>query len=253
MNKSDHLKSIHEINHDKWLKLSHKKIYFGHMSVGYNIISGLKKVIEQNQAIELKIIEIDNDQISPLSDPVFAHSRLGGNEDPKSKIDAFVALMKNGMANNVDIAFFKLCYMDINQATNINGLFAYYKSSMQELSEKFPETIFAHVTTPLTSRQTGLKALIKKMIGRQLRGYNNTVREQFNEMMRNEYAQAGKLFDLALIEATCPDMNQENCQTTNKESLSLQPVYTEDGSHLNAFGSKIVAEQLLISLAALVL
>lgn len=251
MDKSANLKSIQEIHQEKWLNLSHQKIYFGHMSIGYNIISGLKKVIQKNPKIELNIIEIDPNQILPISTPVFAHSRIGGNEDPKSKIDAFVSLMENGMAKNVDIAFFKLCYVDITLNTDTKDLFSYYKSAMQKLSEKYPETIFVHITTPLTSRQTGLKAFIKKIIGRPLRGANNPAREQYNAMIRGEYTQTGKLFDLALIESTCSDMNVKNCQAMNKENHSLQPAYTEDGGHLNDFGSEIVAEQLLIFLATL--
>jgi len=251
MDKSAYFKSIQEIHQDEWRDLSYKKIYFGHMSIGYNIISGIEKVLEQHPEISLKIIEIEPNQIHPIADPAFSHSRLGGNEDPKSKVDAFVSLLEKGIADNLDIAFFKLCYVDINQGTNTKELFAYYKSAMQELSAKFPKTIFIHVTTPLTSHQTGFKALIKKMIGRPLRGHNNPAREQFNEMMRSEYAQTGKLFDLALIESTCSDMNAKNCQAKNKENLSLQPAYTEDGGHLNDFGSEIVAEQLLIFLATL--
>lgn len=221
--------------------ISNKKIYFGHQSVGYNIISGIQHILPQHPDLKLNIIDLKNNQSPSFSAPIFAHSAIGTNQDPKSKIDAFVALMDKGMAQNVDIAFFKFCYVDIHQGTNIKNLFTYYKDAMKKLVEKYPETTFAHVTAPLTSRQTGIKATIKKIMGKPLRGDNNKIRTQFNEMMRKEYAGKAPIFDLALIESTTPNKKSQINQ-------ALLPEYTKDGGHLNNLGSKTVAEKLLIFL-----
>ena len=224
--------------------LSNKKIYFGHQSVGYNIIAGMQDILPQHPDIKLNIIDLKNNQSPSFSAPIFAHSAIGANQNPKSKIDAFVALMDKGMAQNVGIAFFKFCYVDIHQGTNIKNLFTYYKDAMKKLTEKYPQTTFAHVTAPLTSRQTGIKAAIKKIMGKPLRGDNNKTRTEFNEMMRKEYAGKAPIFDLALIESTPPDGKGQNSQT-------LLPEYTEDGGHLNNLGSKTAAKQLLIFLATI--
>ncbi|MDL1975901.1 MAG: hypothetical protein LWX55_14230 [Deltaproteobacteria bacterium] len=70
-------------------------------------------------------------------------------------------------------------------------------------------------------------------------------------MMRDEYTDKGTLFDLVLIESTCLDKKWKHFPDTNEKSPILLTFYTEDGSHLNEFGSKTVAEQLLIFLATL--
>ena len=241
--KAVYFKTIQDIPSQKWADLSNKNIYFGHQSVGYNIIAGLQDVLQHQPGIKLNIIETENVQSQSLSIPFFAHSRIGVNQDPKSKIDVFVDLMDKGMAQKADIAFFKFCYVDIHQGTHIEELFTYYKTSLKRLSDKYPGTIFIHVTAPLTSQQTGVKAIIKKIIGKPLRGDNNKYREQFNKLMRTEYAGEESLFDLALLESSTPD----NSET----GLALHPSFTEDGGHLNKLGGKTIAEQLLIFLASL--
>ena len=241
--------SVQNISRQKWSEFAPKKIFFGHMSIGYNIISGIKELLQQHPEIKLKIVETKKSQIHTLKQPVLVHSSIGGNEDPKSKIDAFVHLMTKGMAQSVDMAFFKLCYVDINARTDINSLFKYYKSNMEKLSSLFPETVFLHITTPLTSHQTGTKALIKKIIGKPLRGVNNRYREEYNEMMRTEYHDRGVLFDLALVEASqTADFQTRANIHPNRALLSA---YTDDGCHLNSLGSKVIAEQLLAFLTSL--
>ena len=74
------------------------------------------------------------------------------------------------------------------------------------LKEAYPETIFIHVTMPLTSIQTGPKAWVKKIIGRQIRGIDDNIkRNQFNDMLRKEGEGKAPIFDLAKIESTLPD------------------------------------------------
>ena len=49
--------SVKDIPTAKWEKLSQKKIYFGHQSVGFNIIDGIKDLMKENPQIKLNIIE----------------------------------------------------------------------------------------------------------------------------------------------------------------------------------------------------
>jgi hypothetical protein len=42
------LTPIENINESIWRKLSQKKIYFGHQSVGNNIIKGLEDILNEN-------------------------------------------------------------------------------------------------------------------------------------------------------------------------------------------------------------
>ena len=41
-----------------WQKLSSKKIFFGHQSVGYNIMEGVRDLITESPMIRLNVLEI---------------------------------------------------------------------------------------------------------------------------------------------------------------------------------------------------
>ena len=190
----------------KWL--SDKKIYFGHKSVGENIIDGIKEILDQYTQIDIRILETTLD--SDFGSPVFAHSSVGRNNDPISKIDAFSGYLKKGINEKVDIAFFKLCYVDFNTLTNIEDVFRRYRNTMTELKNEYPEITFLHLTVPLVTHETGIKTAIKKIVGRPLWGYDdNLVRERYNEMIRREYSGREPLFDIAQVESTHSDGKRE--------------------------------------------
>jgi hypothetical protein len=245
------IKQITDVPEEELINLSNRKIFFGHQSVGDNIISGLQEILQQHPNIKLNFLEIKKEKPQPLSHPVFAHAKIGANLDPKLKIDDFVNVIEHGLGKSTDFAFMKFCYIDIHKGTDIKSLFSYYKNAMEKLAAAYPNTRFIHVTAPLTSRQTGIKAMIKKIIGKPLRGDNNPARAQFNQMMRAEYLGKQPLFDLACLEATKPADMPADCSNISLQNQELLPKYTDDGGHLNALGSKIIAEQLIIFLANL--
>ena len=248
--KPTHLPLIKDIQGSAWKKLSKKRIYFGHQSVGFNIIDGIKYVMKENPQIKLNIVETNDP--SEFNTPLFAHSRVGKNMDPRSKIDAFANFMEKGIGDNANIAFFKFCYVDVTARTVIDKVFDDYKNTMSRLKESYPRTKFIHMSVPLTVRQTGIKAWIKKLIGRPISGYyDNIKRNQFNELLRKEYNGKEPVFDLAMIESTFPDGSRSSFTKEGRSYYSLVSDYTDDGGHLNDKGRKIIAEQLLILLSNL--
>ena len=80
---------------------------------------------------------------------------------------------------------------------------------------------------------------------------DNSKRYEFNELLRKEYERKAPVFDLARIESTFPDGRRSLFSKGGTTYYSLVSDYTHDGGHLNEFGRKIVAEQLLILLASL--
>lgn len=244
------LPSIKDVPARVWQNLSQKKIFFGHQSVGFNIIDGIKDIMKENPQIKLNILETINP--SDLNSPAFTHSPVGENMNPKSKSDAFAELMNDGFGDNTDIAFLKFCYIDFALGTNVDELFTTYESTMSLLRTKYPQVVFIHITVPLTTPQRGLKALIKKTIGKPVSGYEENIRrEEFNEKLRKHYAGKEPVFDLALIESTTETGSRVTFTHKGKTGYSLAPEYTNDGGHLNERGRKIVAEQLLILLSKL--
>ena len=227
-------------------KLSEKKIYFGHQSVGYNILSGVSDILKENPKVKLNIIRIN--EPSALNFPILAHSSIGQNENPESKIHDFERYMDKGVGNNPDIALFKFCYVDINRTTDIEKLFSAYKDTMGRLMAKYPNTRFVHITAPLTIPESSAKAFLKGLIGKE---DNNIKRNLFNEKLRKEYGEKELIFDLAEIESTYPDGSRTFFTSGGKRYYTLAPEYTDDGGHLNEKGRKIVASDFLRFLSGL--
>lgn len=243
--------SIKDVSVAKWQSLSQKKIYFGHQSVGFNIIDGIKDVMKENPNVKLNIIETSNR--ADFNAPIFAHSRVGKNVDPKSKIDSFVESINQGIGEKADMAFFKFCYVDINGETDVASLLEDYKTKLKQLQMEYPNTKFIHMTIPLNTTKRTWKTRIKELIGKKdLWEYAGNIRKnEFNDLLKKEYGDKGVLFDLASVESTHPDGTHSTFAANGKSYLSLATEYTKDGGHLNEKGRKIIAEQLLIFLANL--
>lgn len=227
-------------------KVAGKRIYFGHQSVGLNIIDGINDILKEHQGVELKITKTTDPHV--LNGPVFAHSMVGENEDPISKINDFAHSMDNGIGGKADIAFFKFCYVDITRNTDVEEIFTAYKTAMQRLKDKYPNTRFVHLTSPLSLSAPSVKGWIKGVLGRE---DNNIKKNVFNEMLRREYEGRDPLFDLATIESTYPDGSRASFTNNGTTYYSLVPHYTSDSGHLNETGRKIMAGQLLKFLSKL--
>lgn len=248
MNKGT-LYSLKDVPASDWKKLSEKRIYFGHQSVGFNILDGMKDVMQENPQIVLKIVETR--KATDLAPGILVHTTIGKNDDPKSKCDDFREVM-NILGKYADSAGFKFCYVDFNVSTDVNKVFDYYQQTMNDVKKKYPDITFIHITTPLTTVQTGIKARIKEIMGKPVWGYNeNMKRDQFNQKLKGAYEGKAPIFDLAGIESTYPDGTRAVIKGTRGACPFLVPEYTTDGGHLNAKGRRVVAEQFLIFLAKL--
>lgn len=246
--KSSYIDIINSVSKKDWAELAQKKIYFGHQSVGFNIIDGIKDIMAEYNKIDLKITETDN--LNDFSNPLFGHSRIGQNTKLSSKLQDFEAKMFEGLGKKVDVAFFKFCYVDITEKTDIQKLFESYKQTMTNLEKKFPDTLFLHATVPLRTVRTSWKTHLKKMLGKNVWEYaDNIKRNEFNKMVRNEFKDSGRLFDIAYAESTYPDGSLEGITYNRRKYATLIPLYTNDGGHLNEDGRKVVAAHLLKLLA----
>jgi hypothetical protein len=246
-------KSISDVPASAWEELARKKIYFGHQSVGYNIMDGIGDVLKENPQIKLKLVETRDK--ARIAGGIFAHSRVGQNRDPESKINDFVIFNKQGIGNHADIAFFKLCMVDFDNQTDADELFRTYTEAMSELEEAFQETTYIHMTAPVTTDPPGFKKWIFKLrlLVKRFQGQavpDISPRTRFNQKLRDEYKGKAPFFDLAQIEATFPDGRLSTITENGQKHLALIPEYTDDGGHLNRTGRKYVAEKLLLMLVS---
>lgn len=240
--------SLQEIPESVWNNLAEKTLYFGHQSVGFNIIAGIETLMAEHPAIRLNLVKTTD--AAAFDSPIFGHSAVGNNTEPLTKIDAFTQVLKNGVGAKVEIAFLKFCFIDFDRKTpDVEGIFSQYVQAMRHLHEQFPHLTIVHFTVPLTAEQSGPKAWLKKTLGK---GANedNLARHRFNALLKAEYEGKAPIFDIATIESTLPDGTRASL--TAKDGTvydTLVPEYTDDGGHLNETGRKVVAEALLLFLA----
>ncbi|MHC4324791.1 MAG: hypothetical protein ACYSUX_11010 [Planctomycetota bacterium] len=229
------LPSIDDVPGEYWEKLAGKKIFFGHQSVGYNIIDGIADIINERDYIKLKVIEAR--ESADFDRPVFAHSQVGMNTEPFSKIKRFEEIMDAGVGSKVDIAFFKFCYVDIMRDSDPQKIVDGYRAVLEGLKVRYPNTKFLHVTVPILSAPKGikknLKQTIKSIIGRPGFLEDNMMRRRYNDLLNDAYSKSGPFFDLALIESV--NAGGFRCHVSKgAEKVSVMaPEYTEDGGHLN--------------------
>lgn len=235
--------TIDMISAEEWKSFTNKRIVFGHQSVGANILSGIKELASQ-AGINLTI----NGSRRTLTSNGITHFNIGQNGEPLSKINDFESAFETDTSNVVDVAIMKLCYIDFNKDTDVNKLAEDYVSTLGRLSNKFKNTTFIPVTAPITTVQTGPRALIKHLLGREPGGYSeNLRRKEFNDILRNKLGNRFKIFDLAKIESD----GTVNVQFNRETVEVLNPTITSDGGHLNSLGEKYIAAKLVKFISAL--
>jgi len=241
LNNQVNMDKIKNINQNKWDQLSKQKIYFGHQSVGYNIVDGMEVVLKENPNIKLSIKKGKDSDL--FKDPVFAHDNNGSNRDPKLKIDDFCSTIDH-IGKEVDFVGFKFCYVDVENGTDIHELFSYYKRKIKALSLKNPDLTIIHYTVPLKSLQSGPKAFIKKLLGKDIGIEDNIVRNEFNDLLRKEYPDP-IIFDIAKIESTFANGKRSFSEVNGNKVYTMVPAYTNDGGHLSKSGKKKIGEEYL--------
>lgn len=243
-------KSVAELKESELTALSQKSFYFGHQSVGVNVVDGLKMLMADYPLLKLNI-EVSEDP-SMVQTGAFLHSRIGENGKPKTKITAFENVLDNGFGNKVDVAFLKFCYVDTNQPVVVEDLFQDYKNRIAALKVKYPLTTFVHFTMPIRTVPTGWKVTIKNLIGKDIPAQQaNALRGQFNELLRAEYLGKEPVFDIARFESVVSTGKHYGFKQDGKHYEALAPENTYDGGHLSDQGKRWIAEQLIVFLAAL--
>ena len=214
-----------------------RKVYFGHKSVGGNIVAGIRRISDINLRTAYNQPE-QNDQslrttIEQLTGgPAFVEHDIGSDGLPFNKIASFERFMNDIIRDHVEIAFFKFCYMDFDAQTDVQALITAYKEAMDRLHARFPQVIFAHFTVPLYHRAAS---------------FDNNKREQFSQWVRETYK--SKVFDLATIESVDP--NGKTALSHDNVTIAMADEWTDDGGHLNEAGQNRMAGALIAFLAQL--
>ena len=227
-------------------KVGAYRVFFGHQSVGDNIMAGIEDLKAAAGGAGPEVVAWKPG--APLPETFFAHGYVGGNRSPASKFDDFAKAVDGELAGRVDVAFMKLCYVDIHKETDIKALFEAYAKTVETVKQRHPEVTVVHVTTPLMVKEgwSRLKYYVKAAMGVE---NDNEKRNAFNAMMRERF-RGEPIFDLEAIQSTRPDGRKEAFGKGGKV-LGLARAYTYDGGHLNELGRRLVARELVAFLAGL--
>jgi hypothetical protein len=208
------------------------RIFFGHQSVGRDILAGIAMV-----APSLRIVSLD----ATPDGPALIEASIGKNEHPASKDRAFLEALAG--LGPVDVALYKYCYVDISLETDVHALFAGYAQTL----EQAPVPVVP-VTLPLTAVEPGWKRWLKRVAGRPTQAALNAKRMEFNGMLRERFAD-GAIVDLARLESTRDDGSRCLTRVDGADVECLVPEFSDDGSHLNDRGRVHVARAFLQALS----
>ncbi len=229
-------------------RVAQRRIFFGHQSVGNNLLDGVKQLAAMVGA-PVNVVEVK--AASAVGSAMIGHALIPENGEPLKKLKSFEQAMSSKSAS-LDIAFMKFCYVDFTAETNATALFESYRSTLDALQAKNPGTTFVHVTAPLIVVQGGIKAGVKRLLGNAPYGtLENMRREEYNTLLRQAYQGRAPIFDLAKVESTSPDGTVETVEWKGRAAPAMAPVYSDDGGHLNAVGKLRAARELVSILASI--
>ncbi len=224
-------------------------IFFGHRSVGFNILSGIDSLKSANPArfsinrISFSAYDPDYSWFNGANG--IADIEIGANGDYQSKINRFSELLNNGFGSALNklnsngipgVAMMKFCYVDIT--SNPSAIWNSYLSTLTNLQTAYPITQFVFWTIPLSTIS------------------GNEDRNILNQSIRTHTNGKNVVFDLADIETYAPNGNR--CCATDRLGINgtcaanATPVlcqqyfdasdpYNDDGHLVSALGQERVA------------
>ena len=225
-----------------------KRIYFGHQSVGFDVMKGVRELTAS--APESSPVFVSADTAVLPAGGWFADSRIGRNGYPAEKCGAFRETVTRLERDSLDIAIMKFCYADISPGTDPAKVFELYARTVDSLKRAFPATVFVHSTIPYTLKTSWWKLLAKRILGREDHSQaGNLQRTRFNTLLAQHYG-GDPVFDIARVESTHPDGRREAFSFEGETAFSLIGELTHDGGHLNETGRRLAAREFLRVLAA---
>src|SRR2546423_4655233 len=187
----------------QWAQIATRTIYFGHQSVGTDILSG---VHYWNDQLTLRLRLLQAYDAATVSGPGLVHFAAGQNRDFASKNAAILRFLASRPRPDGAIVLWKYCYVDIDSGTDVESLFEEYRATVAAIAADHPDVTVVHTTVPLTNTvESAFKARAKHFLGRDTLRAAAVARHAYNNLIRTEYADREPLFDIAKAESTRTD------------------------------------------------
>lgn len=210
----------------KLTAISSLKVWFGHQSVGAQVLDGVRRILKANPGSGVSVVQTAS--AKNIGAGVIGNDFVGENEDAVSKLNAFAGDIRGGIGSTVNLAFMKFCYVDF--PTNLD--FNTYKTTMANLQAQYPKVKFLHVTVPLGEAGDAAS--------------KNDKREGWNTKLRSTYP-AEQIFDLAYYESH--DKFNNLCVSKTDDGLNHPCLANDwaanDGGHLNEAGQDMLAKKFI--------
>ncbi len=224
------------------------RLFFGHQSVGGNILSGVQAWADELK-IPLRVLSAD--EAPQDSQSGLFHTKVGKNLEPETKCEAFETWLDKPVSPYYDAAILKFCFVDLEPDSHVTSpekLFERYQATVASIRDKHPELKLVYTTMPLEADPPGFKTRIKRWIGKATwKDADNRSRAEFNSKIREAYGDSA-LFDIAHAESHFSgSISAFNYDGNTIETLD--PRLTTDGGHLNETGQRHVAAAFLHAIA----
>ena len=242
------LPALEEVTAAEWQRLGGRTLFFGHQSVGANVMEGVAEVLRAHPEIPLRVIETTDP--ARITAPGLYHGAVGRNGAPESKLADFGRIA--AAVGDSGTAMVKFCYIDVDASTDAEALFARYRATVDSLRARQPGLTLVHLTLPLQVDHGTLFHWRTKLRGKQTPYRTlNAIRARYNQRMRETYGGREPLFDLAHFQSLFPDGSVGVIRQDGQDVEYLAPELTSDGGHLNAIGRQRIAQAFLVALAKL--
>ena len=225
-----------------------RRIYFGHQSVGNEIIAGIES-LQSNQRPRLNLVQTKD--LVAVAGPALVHFLVGRNEDPTSKNEEFLRVLDARPKPDHPIALLKYCFVDAKSPQDAPSIFEGYRRTVDAIHRRHPDVTVVHVTMPLTTTESAFRARVKRWLGRQVNRDLSIKRQAYNALLRATYEGREPIFDIAEVESSRDDGSRSFFMNAGDTVFTMAPEYTYDGGHLNELGRKRVATHFLDILARL--
>ena len=220
--------------------LKQTKVFFLHMSVGGNLLSGYDHYdppwVAGTNSLGYVFDYVDSPS-SYTSGQMLGEQVFGQNGDPIAKIEMFQDWVGNqGVGGVVKVAGLKFCYSDLiygsGDGQDLNAVQQSYASMMSSLKGTYPAVSFFHVTPPLQPANEWQSV------------ENNNHRKAFGDWLKSTYG-SDVIFDLEAVESTAAD----GSSCTESGALVLCDDWKGDNDgHLSDAGSTQAAKAFLYAL-----
>jgi hypothetical protein len=243
------LANLADVTASEWQRLAARRVFFGHQSVGRQIMDGVTAAVSELPESGLRVVEIGGGDVG--AGPGFYHGFVGRNVYPADKTDAFAKVVSSSFTEPGSVAMLKFCYVDVHGPIDADSIFADYQRKIADLRERAPHVTIVHFTMPLHTSESRFEYWKNVVLRRGGERAANAKRNRYNVLLKAAYAGKEPVFDVAGLESRRSDGSRAFFTNGDDVVYEMADEHTYDGGHLHDKAQRYIADQLLIFLAKL--